>query len=321
MTPIEQKIFETGIIPVIKIDDAKNAVPLAKALVDGGLAAAEVTFRTSAAAESIKAISQAFPQMLVGAGTVLTTEQVDAAVEAGATFIVSPGLNPTIVKYCQSKNIPIIPGVATPSDVEKGIELGLKTLKFFPAEANGGLNYLKAICAPYGNIKFMPTGGINENNILSYLSFDKILACGGSFMVKDEYIKNGEFDKIKELTANAVSLMHGFKIVHIGINAENSESAHKLADSMAVFDQKITKESNSSMFLNNEIEIMKKPWYGKMGHIAIQTNNIKRAEAYLKSKGIKFIEETKNIDAKGNYGAVYMEGDYCGFSLHLVQKK
>lgn len=321
MTNIEQKIFETGIIPVIKLDDAKDAVPLAKALIEGGLPAAEVTFRTAAAAESIKAIATAYPDMLVGAGTVLTTEQVDAAVEAGASFIVSPGLNPTIVKYCQSKNVPIIPGVATPSDIEKGLELGLKTLKFFPAEANGGLPSLKALCGPYGNIKFMPTGGINESNILSYLAFDKILACGGSFMVKDEYIKKGEFDKIRELTANAVSLMHGFKVVHIGINADNTDNAHKFADSMKIFDQNISKESDSSLFLNGEIEVMKKPWYGEKGHIAIQTNNIKRAEAYLKSKGIKFIESTKNIDAKGNYGAVYMEGDYAGFSLHLVQKK
>ena len=321
MTAIEQRIFETGIIPVIKIEDEKNAVPLARALIEGGLNAAEITFRTSAAVASIKAIKEEFPDMLIGAGTVLTKEQADAAINAGATFIVSPGLNPNTVLHCQSKNVPIIPGICTPSDIERGLELGLTTLKFFPAEASGGLNALKAFSAPYGNLKFMPTGGINESNILSYLAFDKILACGGSFMVKDEYINNGEFEKITQLTKSSVELMHGFKIVHIGINAQTNDNAQQLAKQFSLFNQHITKESDGGMFLNKEIEIMKKPWYGANGHIAVETNNIKRAEAYLKSKGVKFIESTKSIDAKGNYAAVYIDDDFGGFSVHLLQKK
>ena len=171
MTEINQKLYDIGIIPVIKIDNADDAVPLAKALIDGGLPAAEITFRTSCAAEAIKKITTAYPEMLVGAGTVLTTAQVDAAIEAGSSFIVSPGLNPKVVAYCVEKNIPVIPGCANPSDIEVAIELGLDTVKFFPAEAAGGLPMLKAMSAPYGAIKFMPTGGINADNILSYLKF------------------------------------------------------------------------------------------------------------------------------------------------------
>ena len=204
------ELYSIGLIPVIKIENPDDAVPLAKALIDGGLPAAEITFRTDAAAASIKAITDAYPDMLVGAGTVLTPEQADAAKEAGAKFIVSPGLNPNVVKHCIKIGIPIIPGTSNPSDIEAALELGLTTVKFFPAEAAGGLEMLKAMSAPYGNVRFMPTGGLNEKNILSYLAFDKIVACGGSFMVKEDYIKGGNFDKIRELTANAVSLMLGF---------------------------------------------------------------------------------------------------------------
>ncbi len=319
MKDIYQKIYETGIIPVIKIEDAENAVPLAKALIDGGLPAAEITFRTEAAADAIKAISEAYPAMVVGAGTVLTTEQADAAKAAGAQFIVSPGLNPKIVKHCQKIGVPIIPGCANPSDIEAAIELGLDTVKFFPAEAAGGLPMLKAMSAPYGKIKFMPTGGLGENNILNYLAFDKIIACGGSFMVKDEYIKNKEFDKIRVLTENAVKLMLGFKIKHVGINAANAAEAMTIAKMFTPFGLEIN-DGNSSIFLNSDIEVMKSPFYGKNGHIAIETNSIKRAEAYLKSKGLKFIEESKKIDAKGNYKAVYIDADFGGFAVHLVQK-
>lgn len=191
MQDLYKRLYEIGIIPVIKIDDAAKAVPLAHALSEGGLPAAEITFRTSAAAEAIRAIADACPDMVLGAGTVLTVEQADEAKRAGAHFIVSPGLNPRVVKHCVEIGMPILPGCSNPSDIEAALELGLDTVKFFPAEAAGGLPMLKAMAAPYGNVRFMPTGGLNENNILSYLSFDKIIACGGSFMVKDEYIRAG----------------------------------------------------------------------------------------------------------------------------------
>ena len=195
-----------GLVPVVVLNDAKDAVPLAKALCEGGLPVAEVTFRTDAAEESIRRIAEAFPEMLVGAGTVLTTDQVDRAVAAGAKFIVSPGFDPEIVDYCLSKEIPIYPGVVTPSELAQAVKRGLKVVKFFPAEAYGGVNTIKALAAPYPMVKFMPTGGVNLKNLKNYLECDKITACGGSWMVKGDLIKAGAFDEIRTLTADAVAL-------------------------------------------------------------------------------------------------------------------
>ncbi len=207
MNEVLEKIQEIGIVPVVVLDDAKDAAPLAKALCEGGLPCAEVTFRTAAAEESIRIMSEQFPEMLVGAGTVLTTEQVDRAVAAGAKFIVSPGLNPRIVKYCVEKGILITPGCANPSDIEQALENGLDVVKFFPAEPAGGLKMIKAMAAPYVGVKFMPTGGINQNNVRDYLAYDRILACGGSWMVKGDMVAAGEFDKIKELAKEAVEIV------------------------------------------------------------------------------------------------------------------
>lgn len=207
MNEVLEKIQEIGIVPVVVLDDAKDAAPLAKALCEGGLPCAEVTFRTAAAEESIRIMSEQFPEMLVGAGTVLTTEQVDRAVAARAKFIVSPGMNPRIVKYCVEKGILITPGCANPSDIEQALENGLDVVKFFPAEPAGGLKMIKAMAAPYVGVKFMPTGGINQNNVRDYLAYDRILACGGSWMVKGDLVAAGEFDKIKELAAEAVEIV------------------------------------------------------------------------------------------------------------------
>lgn len=207
MDKVLEQIQEIGIVPVVVLNDAKDAEPLAKALCDGGLACAEVTFRTAAAEESIRIMSEKFPDMLVGAGTVLTTEQVDRAAAAGAKFIVSPGLNPRIVKYCVDKGILITPGCANPSDIEQALEQGLEVVKFFPAEAAGGLKMIKAMAAPYVGVKFMPTGGINQNNVREYLAYDRILACGGSWMVKSDLVDAGKFDEIEKLARECVDIV------------------------------------------------------------------------------------------------------------------
>ena len=207
MDTIFSKIEETGIIPVVVLDRVEDAAPLAKALCDGGLPCAEVTFRTEAAEESIRVMTEQFPQMLVGAGTVLTTEQVNRALDAGAKFIVSPGLNPAVVDYCVKRGIPILPGCSTPSDVEMAMEFGLHVVKFFPAEPAGGLNYIKAISAPYSSVRFMPTGGINPRNVSSYLKCPAILACGGSWMVKKDLVREGKYDEIEKLVHEAVDLV------------------------------------------------------------------------------------------------------------------
>lgn len=206
MKTIEELFFEYAVVPVVVLDEAKDALPLAKALTEGGLACAEVTFRTEAAEESIRLMTKEYPDMLVGAGTVLNVEQVDHAVSAGAKFIVSPGFDPEIVDYCLGKNIPIFPGCVTPSEVAQAAKRGMKTVKFFPAEQAGGIAMIKAMAAPYTAMRFMPTGGISTKNLADYLAFDKIICCGGSWMVKGSLIRAGEFDKIRELTKEAVEL-------------------------------------------------------------------------------------------------------------------
>ncbi len=204
---MNEKLASYGVVPVVVLNDTKDALPLAKALVEGGLACAEVTFRTDAAEESIRIMSEAYPDMLVGAGTVLTIDQVDRAVKAGAKFIVSPGFDPEIVDYCLENNIPVYPGTVTPSEVAQAVKRGLKVCKFFPAEQFGGLATIKALAAPYTMVKFMPTGGVNLKNLRDYLSCDKIAACGGTWMGKADLIKEGKFDEIKQITADAAAIV------------------------------------------------------------------------------------------------------------------
>lgn len=320
MQTVLEEISRIGIVPVIALDRAADAEPLAKALCDGGLPCAEVTFRTAAAEESIRIISQKFPQMLVCAGTVLTTDQVDRAVNAGAKCIVSPGLNPKVVKYCVEKNIPVVPGTANPSDVEQAIELGLEVVKFFPAEAAGGIKMIKAMSGPYVNMKFMPTGGINADNLNDYLSFKKIVACGGSWMVSKDLIAAGDFEKITALTREAVRNMLGFEVAHIGINAADENSADKLADDFGGLFGFARKVGNSSIFAGSGIEIMKSPYKGTNGHIGIRTNYIERAIYHLEKRGYEFDESTRKTNAKGETTAIYLKGDFSGFAVHLVQK-
>lgn len=320
MNDVLQKIQKMGIVPVVKIDEVKDAVPLAKALCEGGLPCAEVTFRTDAAEGAIKAMSEAYPNMLIGAGTVLTTEQVDKAVAAGATFIVSPGLNPKVVRYCVEKNIPVTPGCANPSDIEAAIELGLDVVKFFPAEAAGGLAMIKAMSAPYVKMKFMPTGGINADNLNSYLDFSKIIACGGSWMVKDSLIKEGAFDKITELTRQAVNQMLGFTLRHIGINAKDETEADQTATAFETLFGFTKKVGGSSIFAGTGIEVMKEPYLGANGHIAIQTNYIDRAIFHLEAQGYSFNQDSMKYDKNGKLVAIYFEQEIGGFAVHLVQK-
>ena len=200
-------IAQYGVVPVVVLEDEKDALPLAEALIKGGLPVAEVTFRTAAAEGSIKAMCEAYPEMLVGAGTVLSVEQVDRALKAGARFIVTPGFNEEVVDYCIANNIPVYPGTVTPSEVTKAVKRGLNICKFFPAEQYGGVSTIKALSAPFTTVKFMPTGGVSAKNLKDYLSCSKIVACGGSWMVKGDLIKAHEFDKIRELTAEAVELV------------------------------------------------------------------------------------------------------------------
>lgn len=211
MKTLEERFYDYAVVPVVVLNDAVDAIPLADALIKGGLPCAEVTFRTDAAEESIRRICESFPDMLVGAGTVLTTEQVERAYKAGAKFIVSPGFDPEIIDYCISIGLPVLPGCITPSEIAQAVKRGLKVVKFFPAEQSGGVAMIKAMAAPYSMVKFMPTGGISTKNLADYLSCDKILCCGGSWMVKEDLIKSGSFDKITDMTKEATALARSIR--------------------------------------------------------------------------------------------------------------
>ena len=320
MNEVLTKIGKIGIVPVVALDRAEDALPLGKALMIGGIPCAEVTFRTAAAKEAISIMTSNFPDMLVGAGTVLTCKQVDEAVEAGAKFIVSPGLNPVVVKYCVDKGIPVTPGVATPSEVEQAIGLGLDVVKFFPAEAAGGLPMIKAMSAPYTSMKFMPTGGINKDNIATYLAFNKVLACGGSFMVDKKLIAAGRFDEVTRLSREAVDAVLGFSLAHIGVNCETESKALEDADRFDLLFGFTKKDGNSSVFAGTVAEFMKTPYLGAKGHIAIGTTNVERAVFHLKLRGAKFDEDTAKYDPTGKLKAIYMTDEISGFAVHLVQK-
>lgn len=207
MNEVLEKIGALRLIPVVKIENSKDAVPLGQALLEGRLPIAEITFRTAAAEDAIRALTAELPELLVGAGTVLSVDQVKSAVDAGARFMVAPGFNPAVVDYCLEHNICVVPGVNNPSQIERALVRRLQVVKFFPAEASGGLPFLKAVAAPYGDILFLPTGGINLQNLMAYLSYPRVIACGGSWMVKTDLISSGNFAQIKKLTQEAVAII------------------------------------------------------------------------------------------------------------------
>ena len=319
MDTILQRIGELGIVPVVKLDRAEDALPLGKALLEGELPVAEVTFRTEAAEESIRSLTENLPDLLVGAGTVLTREQVKQAVGAGAKFIVTPGFNPSVADYCIEKGVPVTPGVNSPSQIEMALERGLSVVKFFPAEQSGGLSLLKAMSAPYGGVRFIPTGGIDGGNMVAYLSFPKVFAVGGSWMVKPELVTEGKFSEITRLAREAVFRMHGFELGHVGINCPDEGDARENASTAASLFGMELKDGSSSFFAGKAFEFMKTPYLGEKGHIAVLCNDVARAAAFLKRKGVSFLPETER-KKDGRTAAIYLDLSLGGFILHLLQR-
>lgn len=317
---ISQRIYECGIVPVVKIEEAEQAARLARTLMAGGIRCIEVTFRTEAAKQAIENISRECPDMLVGAGTVLTKEQVDDAADAGAKFIVTPGFNRKIAAYCLEKKIPIFPGCNNPAVIEEALEMGITDLKFFPAEQSGGLSMIKALSAPYSKIRFIPTGGVNEENMNEYLANERVLACGGTWMVKEALIQNRQFDEIERLTRNAVKKMLGFELRHIGINCAHEKEAVQRADAVAELFGLEVKNGNSSVFAGQAFEMMKKEGCGEHGHICMAVNQLDRAYANFRHKGIAFDEESKKLDKKGNMKVINFKEPIGGFVLQMINK-
>lgn len=316
---IMQTVSNIGIIPVIAIEDAAKAVPLARALTAGGLPAAEVTFRTAAGEEAIRQIARNCPEVLVGAGTVLNLEQCDRALAAGAKFIVSPGYNEALVNHCIEKNVPVFPGCVNASDMTRAVNAGLKVIKFFPAEQSGGVAFLKAL-APVLPLSFMPTGGVNTKNLMDYLSFDRITACGGTWMVKKDLIEGERWDEITAICKDAVKTMLGFELRHVGVNCASEAEAEKTARAFAAVFGMECKPGNSSVFAGTAVECMKEPFLGEHGHIAIGVNSVDRAVYHLGLQGVEFDESTRKTNAQGRTSAIYLKETFGGFAVHLVQK-
>lgn len=319
MNDVLKRIGDMGLVPVVVIDDAEFAVPAAKALIDGGLEIMEITMRTEQGIEAIKKVKKACPNMLLGAGTVLSVEKAKESIDAGAEFIVSPGLNPEIVEWCQNKKITVTPGVVTPTEIQQALKFNLTVLKFFPGNIFGGIEGCKALYGPYRMVKFIPTGGASLKNLADFADKPYIHAIGGSWLCKASDINNKNFSKITQVVKDSIDILLGFELTHIGINADNEEESLATAKMFSDAFGFNLKQDNSSNFSGIGIEINKSKGPGSMGHIAIKTNSIDRGVYYLEKRGYKVDWGTKKVKGQKTI-AVYLEKEIGGFAVHLLQK-
>lgn len=314
-----ERLGNNAVVPVVVLDEVYNAIPTAKALLAGGIDVMEITLRTAAAMDSIKVVSEQCPEMLVGAGTVVNIDQAKAVVEAGAKFIVSPGFDAELVQWCLDHDITVTPGCVTPTEIMAALKLGVNVVKFFPANVYGGLSAMKNLSAPFGNVKFIPTGGVNGQNIGEYAAAPFIHTVGGSWVCTKNDIAAGNFDKITMLCKEAAVNSLGFELAHVGVNMENEEAALETASLFSDVLGAGIKNGNSSIFVGTGIEVMKAMYLGSNGHLAIRTNHIGRAIAFLAKKGFRVDMETAKY--KGDKMiAVYLTGEIGGFAIHLLQK-
>lgn len=314
-----EKIANIGIVPVVKITNPQDALPLASALYKGGIHCAEITFRSIYAEDAIKQIHQALPDMLLGAGTVSNIEQAKAAVHAGASFIVTPGFNEPVVSYCLEKNIPILPGVSSATDIELALSYQLHNVKFFPAQSSGGAQKIKDLSAPYADVNFMPTGGINEKNMHEYLSIPSVIAIGGSFMLPQDKIDAQDFDAIEALSRKAVKEMLSYELIHLGINSEHSEEAEKVAKLLCDLFHFTMYKKPKSTFAGKGFEILHAKGRGKNGHIGIYTPYPQRAIYHLQTKGIAVVKDSITRNKKTHViNFAYLDIELSGFGIHLI---
>lgn len=301
------------------LEEVEKAVPVAKALLAGGIDVMEITFRTAAAAEAIKAVAENCPEIFVGAGTVTTLEQCKKAVEMGAEFIVSPGFDQEIVCWCVENEIAVVPGCVTPTEITAALALGIKVLKFFPANIYGGLQAMKALSAPFQGVKFIPTGGVSEKNLAEFILAPFVHAVGGSWVCPKKEISEGNYGRITQLCKEAREKLLGFYVAHIGINCEDEQNSIGVCKKLEAAFGFPVKKGNSSNFSGSSIEIMKFKGRGETGHIAIGTNSIAAAAAELKRNGFEVDMETAKY--KGDQIiAVYLRDAFGGFAVHLLQK-
>lgn len=318
MTNVFDKAAEYGIVPVHSIPDVSHAVPLVKGLAKGGIPLIEVMFRTDAALESIREIAEKCPEICVGAGTVITIAQADAAMAAGAKFLVSPGFDPELVKHCVEKGYPILPGISTPTEIQNAIKFGLKYLKFFPGPTGGGTEALEMFAGPYPDVKFIVTGGMGVDTVAEYLDVPCVAAVGGTFTAPMQMILNDDTDGIAEVTRKAVSEVFRFRIAHVGINSENEKEAETTAKTLArIFGLEVIPHE-PCYFAGSLVEVMKSRGRGRLGHIAIGTRDIVRAAKYVERAGVALDWENAKYFPDGSLMCVFFKEDIAGFAFHLL---
>jgi 2-dehydro-3-deoxyphosphogluconate aldolase/(4S)-4-hydroxy-2-oxoglutarate aldolase len=314
-------IGNIGLVPVVVIENAEDAVPAAKALMEAGVGVMEITMRTDAGIQAIKNIREGLPEMLVGAGTILTLDKCKEAVQAGAKFIVAPGFNPVIVEWCVENGVAVTPGCVTPTEIDKALSYGLKVLKFFPASVYGGVKGCKALYEPFksAGIKFIPTGGINNDIIAEYADKPFIHALGGGWLCKTEDIAAHKFEAITENARKAVDLLLGFELAHVGVSQQSGENALSVAETFNRAFGFPVKQGNSSNFAGPGIEITNFKSPGECGHLAIRTNSISRSMYHLGLRGFEADMETAKYNGDRMI-AVYLKDEFGGFAVHLLQK-
>lgn len=319
MNKVIQRISQIGIVPVVKVTKEEDALPLAKALYDGGIDAAEITFRSEHAKKAIEIIHHNLPDMLLGAGTVLNVTQAKEAIQAGASFIVTPGFNHAVVAWCTENNIPVLPGISTASELETALSYGLDCVKFFPAESSGGAKKIKDLSAPYQHVKFMPTGGIGLHNMHEYLSIPNVLAIGGSFMLPNTLVDAQDWNGICNASKQAIKTMLSFELIHIGINHESKQEAMTSADTLCDAFHFTRYHKPKSDFAGVGFELLHGKGKGQYGHIGIYTPYPERALYHLAKKDIHAIEDTITRNKKTNkINFVYLDKEISGFGIHLI---
>jgi len=317
---IIKRIENVGVVPVVAIENAEDAIPAANALLSGGVDVMEITFRTAAGCDAIAAVSKNCPDMLVGAGTVINMDQCLSALEAGAKFIVSPGYSPSVVEYCTANGIPVFPGCATPTEIMNALEHGVRIIKFFPANVYGGLDAMRAIASAFPDVRFMPTGGINNQNLSEYIEAPFVCAVGGSWLCSKSDISEHNFEKITELCKEARKTVLGFEFAHLGVNTPDAESALAVSEQLdAAFGLGIAMGPRSN-YVSPYLEILKNTGLGENGHFGIRTRSIPRAIAELAKRGYE-VDESRTRYEGDKLVLIYLKNQFGGFAVHLAQKR
>lgn len=318
MNPLLE-ISKTGILPTVSFKDVESAVKTVKALDLHGINVIEIMLRSNASIDAIKAIKENYPNFIVGAGTIKSIEDVERTLEAGASFFVLPYWDEAVVNYCIENKLPVVPAVSSAKEIALAEKLGLECVKFFPAEPLGGVSALELYSGAFKSMKFIPTGGITQENFKSYLNLPCVTAVGGGFMLDKLALENKDFIAVTESIGNTILKQFNFRTKHVGINMETENEAFTLAGQLASLFGKTIRNGSKSVMVGGDVEVMKFNYHGEKGHIGIASDDVDRAYHYLSKRGVTFIEDTVAYDVHGRVTVAYLKEAYGGFAIHLMR--